>query len=104
MLYINSDLYRWVNRHCIHLLDIYISRRWLTFNDFLVWQQSCWLVIPLESCTYPIGLKVYSCEYSVGFLAILFNLFQVNDMTRIESLGKRRGKGRPKKVNTAYGK
>ncbi len=84
-------------------LDIYISRRWLTFNDFLVWQQSCWLVVPLQSCTCPIGLKVYSCKHSAG-LAIPFNLFQVNDKTRVELLGKRRGKRRPKEVNTAYGK
>ncbi len=84
-------------------LDIYISRRWLTFNDFLVWQQSCWLVVPLESCTCPIGLKVYSCKHSVG-LAIIFNLFQVHDKARVEPLGKRRGKGRPKRITTAYGK
>ncbi len=31
-------------------------------------------------------------------LAILFNLYQVNDKIRIEPVGKRRGKGRPKKV------
>ncbi len=50
-----------------------------------------------------IGLKVYSSKHSVG-LAILFNLYQVNDKTCVEPLGKRRGKGCPKKVNTAYGK
>ncbi|CAF0887163.1 unnamed protein product [Rotaria sp. Silwood1] len=68
-------------------LDVYISRRWLIFNDFLVWQESCWLVVPLESCTCPVGLKDYSCKHSVG-LGILFNLYQVNDKTRVEQLGK----------------
>ncbi|CAF1644174.1 unnamed protein product, partial [Didymodactylos carnosus] len=51
--------------------DIYRSRQWLTFNDFLVWQQSCWLVAPLQSCSCPVGMKQYSCKHSVG-LAILF--------------------------------
>ncbi|CAF1381724.1 unnamed protein product, partial [Didymodactylos carnosus] len=71
-----------------------------TFNDFLVWQQSCWLAVPLESCSCPVGMKVYSCKPSVG-LAILFNLYQVSDKTRIQSLGKRKAKGRPKKVSIA---
>jgi hypothetical protein len=65
-----------------------------------VWQQSCWIVVPLESCTCPVGLKVYSCKHSVG-LAIKFNLYQVSDQTRIQPLGKRKTKGRPKKVSTA---
>jgi len=82
-------------------LNIYISRQWLTFHDFLVWQRSCWLVTPLESC--PVGLKVYSCKHSVG-LAIVFDLYQVSEKTRVQPLGKRRGKGCPKKVKTAYGK
>ena len=82
-------------------LDIYISRHWLSFNDFLVWQRSCWIVVPLQACTCPVGLKIYTCKHSVG-LGIVFNLYQVNDKTRVEPLGKRRGKGRPKKVNTAY--
>jgi hypothetical protein len=84
-------------------LNIYISRQWLTFDDFLVWQRSCWLVAPLESCTCPVGLKIYSCKHSVG-LAIVFNLYQVSEKTRVQPLGKRKGKGRPKKVKTAYGK
>ena len=73
------------------------------FDDFLLWQRSCWLVVPLESCTCPVGLKVYPCQHSVG-LAIVLNLYQVSEKTRVQPLGKRRGKGRPKKVNTAYGK
>ncbi|CAF1586594.1 unnamed protein product [Didymodactylos carnosus] len=81
-------------------LDLYRSRQWLTFNDFLIWQQSCWLVAPLKSCSCPIGMKQYSCKHSVG-LAILFNLYQVSDKTRIQPLGKRKTKGRPKKVSTA---
>ncbi|CAF4616030.1 unnamed protein product [Didymodactylos carnosus] len=81
-------------------LDIYRSRQWLTFNDFLVWQQSCCLVAPLQSCSCPVGMKQYSCKHSVG-LAILFNLYQVSDKTRIKPLGKRKTKGRPKKVSKA---
>ncbi|CAF0820996.1 unnamed protein product [Didymodactylos carnosus] len=71
-----------------------------SFNDFLVWQQSCWLVAPLQSCSCPVGMKQYSCKHSVG-LAILFNLYQVSDKTRIQPLGKRKTKGRPKKVSKA---
>ena len=84
-------------------LNTYISCNWDTFDDFLVWQQSCWLVVPLESCTCPVGLKCYSCKHSVG-LGILFNLYQINDKARVEQLGKRKQKGRAKKVTTAYGK
>ena len=32
-------------------LNTYISRNWYTFNDFLAWQQACWVVAPLESST-----------------------------------------------------
>ena len=39
----------------------------------LVWQQPCWPVDPLESCTCPGGLKCYSCKPLVS-LRILFNL------------------------------
>jgi hypothetical protein len=60
-------------------------------------------VIPLESCTCPVGLKVYSCKQSIG-LGILFNLYQITDKTRGEVLGKRRRRGRLTKVTTAYGK
>ncbi len=84
-------------------LYIYISRRWLTFDDFSVWKQSCWLVVPLESCTCPVGLKVYSCKHSVG-LAIALNLYQVREKTRVQPLSKRRGRGRPRKVSRAFGK
>jgi hypothetical protein len=34
----------------------------------------------------------------------MYNLYQVIDKTRVEPLGKRRKRGRPKKVSTAYGK
>ncbi|CAF4650268.1 unnamed protein product, partial [Didymodactylos carnosus] len=61
---------------------------------------SCWLVAPLQSCSCPVGMKQYSCKHSVG-LAILFNLHQVRDKTRIQPLGKRKTKGRPKKVSKA---
>ncbi|CAF1278845.1 unnamed protein product [Didymodactylos carnosus] len=39
-------------------------------NDFLLWQQSCWLVAPLQSYSCPADMKQYSCKHSVG-LAIL---------------------------------
>ncbi|CAF0787059.1 unnamed protein product [Rotaria sordida] len=81
-------------------LDIYHSRRWLKFNDFLIWQRSCWLVVPLQSGSCPIDIKEYSCKHSVG-LAIIFNTYQVSDKTRIQPLGKRKTRGRPKKVSTA---
>jgi hypothetical protein len=81
-------------------LNTYLARQWLTFDDFLVWLQSCWIVVPLQSCTCPVGLKEYSCKHSVG-LATKFNLYQVSDPTRIQPLGKRKARGRPKKVSTA---
>ena len=37
-------------------------------------------------------------------LGTLFNLYQINDKARVEQLGKRKQKGRAKKVTTAYGK
>jgi hypothetical protein len=104
---LNSNIYRWISRRSAHLYkirqDIHISRYWPTLNDFLMWQRYCWLVVPLTSCTCPFGLKVYSCKHTVG-LAILFNLYRVSDKARVEPVGKRRRKGRPKKVNAASGK
>ena len=50
-----------------------------------------------------VRLKCYSCKHAIG-LGILFNLYQVNDMTHVEQLGKRKQKGCPKKVSTGYGK
>ncbi|CAF3099369.1 unnamed protein product, partial [Rotaria sp. Silwood2] len=47
-------------------LNAYYYRQWLTFNEFLEWQQSC---------TCPVGTKTYSCKHSVG-LGILFNLYE----------------------------
>ena len=81
-------------------LSIYLARHWPTFDIFLIWLQSRWIVTPLESCTCPVGLKQYSCKHSVG-LAIKFNLYQGSDQTRIQPLGKRKGRGHPKKVKTA---
>ncbi|CAF0818891.1 unnamed protein product [Rotaria sordida] len=65
-----------------------------------LWQRSCWLVVPLQSCSCPIGIKEYSCKHSVG-LAIIFNTHQVSDKTRIQPLGKRKTRRRLKKVSTA---
>jgi hypothetical protein len=81
-------------------LNVYLARQSLTFDDFLVWLQSCWIVVRLESCTYPVAMRVYSCRYSVS-LAIKFNLYQVSDQTCIQTLGKRKAREFPKKVSTA---
>ena len=107
----HNDIYHWYDNYYVvpssnnqiapsTWLNIYLARSWLTFDDFLIWLQSCWIVVPLESCTCPIGLKMYACKHSVG-LAIKFNLYQVSDQTRIHPLGKRKTRGRPKKVGTA---
>ncbi|CAF1542096.1 unnamed protein product [Didymodactylos carnosus] len=83
-----------VNKH------LYYSIANDTFNDFLVWQQLWGPVVPLESGSCPIGMKVYSYKHSVG-LAILFNWYEVSDKTRIQPLAKRKPKEPPKKVSTA---
>ncbi|CAF1257398.1 unnamed protein product, partial [Didymodactylos carnosus] len=70
-------------------LDLYRSGQWASFDDFVAWQTSCWLVSPLTSCTCPIGLKQYTCKHSVG-LGIVFSMYQVTDKTRCEPLGKRK--------------
>ena len=38
-----------VQMSCSTWLNTHISRHWLAFHDFLMWQKSCWLVVPLES-------------------------------------------------------
>ena len=45
-------------------------------------------------------MKSYLCKHSVG-LAILFKMYDIKEKTRAKVLGKRRGKGRSKKVKTA---
>ena len=96
----HNDIHHWCDNFCVVLssnnkiassawLNIYLARQWLTIDDFLVWLHSCWIVAPLESCTCPVGMKVYSCKHSVG-LAIKFNLFQVSDQTHIQPLGKKK--------------
>ena len=56
----HSVIYHWYNNFYVvpssntqisspSWLDTSISCNWDTFDDFLVWQQSCWLVVPLES-------------------------------------------------------
>ncbi|CAF1602709.1 unnamed protein product, partial [Didymodactylos carnosus] len=57
---------------------------------FFAWDIADTMVIQLiESCSCPIGIKVYSCKQSVG-LAILFNSYQRSDKTRIQPLAKRK--------------
>ena len=81
-------------------LNLYRSGQWTSFEEFVLWQKSCWLVSPLISCTCPIGLKEYTCKHSVG-LAIIQGIYDVTDQTRCQPLGKRKGKGLRKKVRTA---
>ncbi|CAF1448070.1 unnamed protein product, partial [Didymodactylos carnosus] len=81
-------------------LQMYQLQQWKSFDEFVMWQKSCWSVSPLNSCTCPSSRKLYSCKHSVG-LAILFKIYEIRDKTRCELLGKRRGKGRSKKVRSA---
>ncbi|CAF2642268.1 unnamed protein product [Rotaria sp. Silwood2] len=81
-------------------LQIYQMQQWQTFNDFIIWLKSCYLVSPLHSCTCPKGMKLYICKHSFGS-AMIFNMHEVKDKTRSELLGQRRGKGRSKKVKSA---
>ena len=93
-----SEILNWFNNYYIvpssttvlttsMWLDIYKSSQWSSFDDYAAWKSSCWLVSPLTSCTYPIGLKEYRCKHSVG-LAILFNMYKITDKTRYTPLGK----------------
>ncbi|CAF4399431.1 unnamed protein product [Rotaria sp. Silwood2] len=81
-------------------LQMYQLQRWSSFDGLVIWLKSCRLVSPLFSCTCPTGLKYYVCKHSVG-LAMMLNQYEVNDKTRLQLLGKRRGKGRSKKVQSA---
>ena len=71
-----------------------------SFDDFIIWLKSCYIVTPLNSCTGPSGMKLYVCKHSLGF-AMLFNRYQMQDKTRSILLNERRGKGRSKKVKSA---
>ncbi|CAF3469772.1 unnamed protein product [Rotaria sp. Silwood1] len=82
-------------------LDLYISNQWTSFDHYVAWKSSCWMVSPLGSCTCPVGLKQYRCKHAIG-LAIMFNIYKIKDESRIIPLGKRKTPGRPKKIRTAY--
>ncbi|CAF4876895.1 unnamed protein product [Rotaria sp. Silwood1] len=81
-------------------LGLHKSSQWTSFDHFVAWKSSCWLVSLLGSCTCPIGLKQYRCKHSVG-LAIIFNVYNIKDETRLIPLEKRKTAGRPKKIRTA---
>jgi len=81
-------------------LQIYQIQPWKSFDEYVIWLKSCYIVAPMNSCTCPNGMKHYICKHSVG-LAMLLNVYQMADKTRSELLGKRRGKGRSKKVRSA---
>ncbi|CAM4984960.1 unnamed protein product [Rotaria socialis] len=81
-------------------LQMYQLQQWISFDEFVAWLKSCWLVCPLNSCTCPSGLKYYICKHSIG-LAMLLNKYEVNGKTHLQLLGKRRGKGTSKRVRTA---
>ena len=74
-------------------LQIYEPQQWASFDEFVIWLKSCWLVSQLNSCTCPNGLKYYICKHSIG-LSMMLNQCEVNDKTRLQLLGKRRVKGR----------
>jgi hypothetical protein len=79
---------------------MYQSQQWTSFDNFIMWLKSYYIVSPLNSCTCPISMKLYICKHSLG-LAMLFKTYEIQDKTRSELLGKRRGKGRSKKVRSA---
>ncbi|CAF1459234.1 unnamed protein product, partial [Rotaria sp. Silwood1] len=68
---------------------MYQLQQWTSFDEFVIWLKSCWLVCPLNSCTCPNGLKSYVCKHSIG-LGMLLNKYEINDKTRLQVLGKRR--------------
>ena len=80
-------------------LQMYQSQQWSSFDNFIMWLRSCYIVAPLNSCTCPSGMKSYICKHSLG-LAMLFKKYEIQDKTRAELLGKRRA-GRSKKVKSA---
>jgi hypothetical protein len=70
--------------------------------DIIQW--ICSMVPILWSClstSYLHLAKWYVCKHSLGF-AMLLNMYEMNDKTRSERLGKRRGKGRFKKVRSYH--
>ena len=81
-------------------LQIYQMQQWTSFDEFVKWLRSCYIVSPLNSCTCPNGMKSYLCKHSVG-LAVLFKMYAIKEKTRAQVLGKRRGKGSSKKVKSA---
>ena len=76
-------------------LQIYELQQWASFDEFIIWLKSCWLVSPLNSCTCPNGLKYYICKHSIS-LSMMLNQYEVNDKTLLQLLGRRRAKGRSK--------
>ena len=81
-------------------LHMYQLQQWTSFDDFVIWLRSCWLVCTMYSCTCPSGLKYYICKHSIG-LTMILNQYIIKDATRVQLLCKRRGKGRSTKVRTA---
>ncbi|CAF3993432.1 unnamed protein product, partial [Rotaria sp. Silwood1] len=79
---------------------LYNSSQWTSFEHYVAWKSSCWLVSPLGSCTCPIGLEEYRCKHFIE-LAIMFNIYKIKDETRLIPLGKRKTPDHPKKFRTA---
>ena len=82
-------------------LHLYKSGQWISFDHYVAWKTSRWMVSPFGSCTCPVGLKQCRCKHSIG-LAIMFNVYKIKDESRIISLRKRKTQGRPKTIRTAY--
>ena len=82
-------------------LHLYKSGQWISFDHFVAWKTSCWMVSSFGCCTCPVGLKQYRCKHSIG-LAIMFNVYKIKDESRIIPLGKRKTPGCPTRIRTAY--
>ena len=81
-------------------LQSYQNQEWTSFNQFGIYLKSCYIVSPLNSCTCSMAIKHYICKHSLG-LAILFQMYDIKEKSHLHILGKRKSRGRSKKVKTA---
>ena len=81
-------------------LHSYQNQEWTSFDQFVIWLKSCYIVSPLNSCTCPMGMKHYISKHSLG-LAIMFQIYDIKEKSHSHILGKCRGRGKSKKVKTA---
>ena len=79
-------------------LQEYATFPWKTFDDFSRWFYAGRLVALPMMCTCRTNLKTYVCKHAVG-ASIHFGLYIISDRSKLENLGKRRG--RPQKARPA---